>query len=69
MFRLYGALLVPALLAVLLGGAYYYYNSSQKTITNLCESVTELNFAVKQKDEAFKQMTEQNELNEKLNLE
>ena len=69
MFRLYGALLVPALLAVLLGGAYYYYNSSQKTITNLRESVTELNFAVKQKDEAFKQMTEQNELNEKLNLE
>ena len=69
MFRLYGALLVPALLVVLLGGAYYYYNSSQKTITNLRESVTELNFAVKQKDEAFKQMTEQNELNEKLNLE
>jgi len=69
MFRLYGALLVSALLAVLLGGAYYYYNSSQKTITNLRESVTELNFAVKQKDEAFKQMTEQNELNEKLNLE
>jgi len=69
MFRLYGALLVPALLAVLLGGAYYYYNSSQKTITNLRESVTELNFAVKQKDEAFKQMTEQNELIEKLNRE
>jgi len=69
MFRLYGALLVSALLAVLLGGAYYYYNSSQKTITNLRESVTELSFAVKQKDEAFKQMTEQNELNEKLNLE
>jgi len=69
MFRLYGALLVPVLLAVLLGGAYYYYNSSQKTITNLRESVTELNFAVKQKDEAFKQMTEQNELIEKLNRE
>ena len=69
MFRLYGALLVPALLVVLLGGAYYYYNSSQKTITNLRESVTELNFAVKQKDEAFKQMTEQNELIEKLNRE